>query len=109
MPVMLGGSPGRRRSESGATFALAVLERLLQLAGNIVGRGVEAALRDLGGTRQRLVERLVDRRLAHDDQPGVVGRELLRRIMEFLARQFPAPERLGDEADKRAIHPLDNM
>src|SRR5215831_5275056 len=65
------------------------LEDFLQLAGDLVGRGVHGALHQLVGTRQRLIDHLLDRRLADRDQPRLTGRQLLRHLMQLLARQRP--------------------
>jgi len=45
----------------------------------------------------------------HRDQPCLAGGELLGQLVEFLARQGPAAEPLGDDTDARAIHPLDHV
>src|SRR5208282_1979161 len=67
------------------------LDRLLQLAGDFVGRGVHRTLHDLDGARNRLVEALLDCRFANHDQPCFVGSELLSRFLEFLATQCSEP------------------
>ena len=56
---------------------LLILERFLQLTGDLIGRGIHGPLHHFVGTCERLVERLFDRRLAHRDQPCLAGGELL--------------------------------
>ncbi len=92
-----------------AAAASSAFERFLQLAGDLVGRGIHRALHDFGGTGKRLVESFFDGRLANRDEPGLVSSENLRRLMELLARQRPAPEPLRDGPQARAIQPLDNV
>jgi hypothetical protein len=58
---------------------------------------------------KRLVEPLFDGRLANRDEPGLVGSELLSGLVEFFARQSPAPEPLRDDTDVRPVHPLDHV
>jgi hypothetical protein len=76
------------------------LERFLQLAGDLVGRGLHGALHDLGGLSERLVESFLDGWLADRDEPCLVSGELFSRLMEFLAGQGPAPEPLRDLPDR---------
>src|SRR5271157_1478399 len=64
-----------------ASRRLRALEGLLQLAGDLVGRGIEVALDDLVGLLDGVADRLLDRRLADHDQPGLVGHELLGRLV----------------------------
>src|SRR5215467_13158310 len=85
------------------------LECFLQLAGDFVGRGIYGTLHDPGGPGKRLVDRLLDGRLADRDEPSLVGSEVLSRLVEFLARQRPAPKPLRDDTDARAVHPLDDV
>jgi hypothetical protein len=87
-------------------FGLA-LERFLQLAGDLVRRGIHSPLHHFVGTCERLVERLFNRRLAHRDQPRLAGGELPGQLVEFLARQGPAAEPLGDDTDARGSGPSD--
>src|ERR1700722_2306989 len=85
------------------------LERFLQLAGDLVGRGIHGPLHHFVRTCERLVERLFYRRLAHRDQPCLAGGELLGPLVEFLAREGPAAEPLGDDPAPRTIHPLGHV
>jgi len=88
--------------------AQSAFERFLQLPRDFVGRGLNRALHDFGGTRKRRVECFFDGRLADRDKPCLVSSEFLSRIMEFLARQSPAPEPLRDDTDVRTVNPPDN-
>jgi len=64
------------RMKTPATAAApSAFKRFLQLAADFVGRGVHRALRDLGGTRKRLVESFFDGRLANHDEPCLVSSE----------------------------------
>jgi hypothetical protein len=65
-----------------AATARSALERFLQLAGDFVGRSLHRALHHLGGLGQRLVEPLLDGRLADRDEPGLVSGELLSGLVE---------------------------
>ncbi len=65
--------------------ARSAFESFLQLAGDLVGRGLYRALHDLGGLGKRLVESLFDGRLANRDEPCLVSGELLSRVMQLLA------------------------
>src|SRR5271165_6381875 len=85
------------------------LERFLQLAGDFVGRGIHVALHYLVGFRERLVERLLDRRLAHRDQSCLAGGELPGQLVKLLARQGPAAEPFRDDTDARAIQPFGHV
>jgi len=71
-------------------------ERFLQLAGDLVDRGVHLVLTDPDGTGKRfvecLVECLLDGGVAADyEEPGLVSCELLSRLKELLAGKSPAP------------------
>jgi len=46
----------------------------------------------LAGTGKRLVDPFFDRRLAHGDQPRLIGGEFGRRFLELLAGQRPAAQ-----------------
>jgi hypothetical protein len=81
----------------------------LQLAGYLVDRRRHLALKDLGGTGKRLVECWFDGRLADHDETCLAGQEFLGRIIQLLAGQGPAAEPLGNDADVRAVHPLDDV
>src|SRR5499427_6816476 len=85
--------------------AQSALERFLQLAGDLIGRGIQVALHDLGGLGERLVESLFDRQLADRDEPCLVSGEMLSRLDKLLARQRPAPEHLRDETDALPVQP----
>ena len=50
-----------------------------------------------------------DGRLADHDEPCLVSKEFLGRLIQLLAGQDPAAEPLGDDADVRAVHPLHNV
>src|SRR6266446_1701978 len=90
--------------------ARSAFERFLQLAGDLVDRGVHLVLGDLGGTGKRLVECLLDGGLAADhEEPCLVSREFLSRLTELLAGKSPAPEPLRDDTDARPVQPLDHM
>ena len=66
-------------------------------------------LHDFSGQGERLVYSCFDGGLANRDEPGLVGFEVLSRLMELPAGQRPATEPLGDDADVRAVHPLDDV
>src|SRR5271168_1685977 len=91
-------APRRRRRVAGVALAL---ERFLELAGDFVGRGVDRPLHDARSAGDRFVETFLYGRLADDDQPGLAGTELLRRIVELLAGQGSAPEGLGNHTHPR--------
>ena len=80
--------------------AQSALERFLQLAGDLVGRGVHVALHDLGGLGERLVESLFDRQLADRDEPCLVSGELLTASTSSLRGSVP-PRTSPDETDAR--------
>jgi hypothetical protein len=89
--------------------ARSALECFLQLAGEFVGRGLYRVLHDLSGQGERLVYSCFDGGLANRDEPGMVSSEVLSRLVEFPAGQRPAAEPLGDDAEVRAVHPLENV
>src|SRR6476659_7233672 len=84
--------------------ARSTLERFLQLAGDLVSRGLHGALHDSSGLGKRLVESFFDGWLANHDEPRLACGELFSRLMEFPAGKGPAPEPLGDDTDVRAVH-----
>jgi hypothetical protein len=85
------------------------LDRLLQLAGDLVGSGVETALDDLVRIGHRPVEALLERRLAGNDQSRLAARKLSGRLLELLAGQRAGAERLGNEPDPWPVHALDDV
>jgi hypothetical protein len=87
----------------------ASFERFLQLAGDFAGRGLHSTLHGSDRACKRLVESFSGGWPANRDEPGLVGREFLSRLMELLAGQGPAPAPLGDDTDMRAVHPLDHV
>src|SRR5229473_1763521 len=97
-------------TSAGYRAARSAFERFLQLASDLVDRGVHPVLGDLGGTGKRLVECLLDNGLAADhEEPCLVSREFLSRLTELLAGKSPAPEPLRDDTDARPVQPLDHM
>ena len=113
VPLSVAEAPASTLADSGPRAGRPrrslTLERFLQLTDDVIGRGIHSPLHHLVGTCECLVERLFNRRLAHRDQPCLAGGELPGQVMEFLARQGPAAEPLGDDTDARAIHPLDHV
>src|SRR5690348_7295778 len=79
---------GRRLLGTAAAQCVLLLRGLVpQLVREVVGRTVELLLRDLVGVRDRLVERLVERRLADEDQRGLARIEPRRGVLQLAARQ----------------------
>jgi hypothetical protein len=81
-----------REDERGnPNVARSALERFLQLAGDLVGRGLHGALHDPGGLGKRLVDSLFDGRLADRDEPCLVSGELLGgRSIRFTTWGLPS-------------------
>jgi len=78
--------------------AASALERFLQFAGDLVGRGLHRALHDLGGPGQRLVQPLFDGRLADRDESGLAGGV---RIDELVIRPAASQGAVGQASGRR--------
>ena len=73
----------------------------MQLAGDLVGRGLHGALHDSSGLGKPFIESFFDGWLADHDEPRLACDELFSRLMEFPAEKGPAPEPLEADTDVR--------
>src|SRR5262249_42356384 len=101
---------GRRQPETAAALRDSLARRgRPQRLGQFVGCTAELLLRDLVRVRDRLVECLVDRRIADEDQRGLAGIELLRGVLQLAARQRALPDELGKQVEAGVVDALDDV